>query len=696
VAARKIGFDGWVLDPDSGDLERAGTRTRLQEHPLQVLMELIESRGDVVTRERLISRLWPKGVVDFDTGLNTAIRKLRVALGDTADTPRYIETLPRRGYRFLAALDTRPAPPSSHAPGLATPSLPVDAPAGSGDDWPASALKATTAPHPFAITSAQVRRSGIGLFVVVTLALAYFLADKFWLSRRVATDSRITAATTAAGDKSIAVLPFVDMSETKDQEYFSDGMSEELINLLAKLPDLRVPARTSAFYFKGKQVAVADIARALSVAYVLEGSVRTSGKAVRVSAQLIRADNGFHIWSETYDRQLDDIFKIQDEIANSVVLALIGSLHAEATPGSSLGNAKPLAGATVYPTPAARPVTGVALGETAGSSIVGLGLTQNSDAYTSYLQARSWYQRGTKDDPASGKTDYEAAARYLKQALRADPSFAAAWAEVAKVRVRQVMAGALTAREASEEAHHSAERALALNPQLAAVYVSIGSVYWVFDWNWQAAETAFKKAIELEPGNADAFRWAARAASTLGHFDEALIRVRKAIDLDPLEVLNYKMLGDVYYRTGRYEESEGAWSTGRALNPAYLRGESSAHALTLLARGEAASGLAALARVKRSNWDNWYNAIAFFMLGRREESDTALARFEALEISDSAVDIAEIHASRGEVAQALDWLGRAYEQRDERLAFIKGDPFLRNLDGDARYGSFLRKMKLLE
>jgi TolB-like protein/tetratricopeptide (TPR) repeat protein len=555
-----------------------------------------------------------------------------------------------------------------------------------------------------AVTRAKVPRARwivVGAVVAVSLALAYFAVEKMWLPRRIAEEKPAAAAVSAAvpaplaiPEKSVAVLPFVDMSEKKDQEYFSDGMSEELISLLAKLSDLRVPARTSAFYFKGKQVAIADIARALSVAYVLEGSVRKSGKTLRVTAQLIRVNNGFHVWSETYDRQLDDIFKVQDEIANSVVLALVGSLHEDITAHSSNEFARPLTSATVSQPPVAPSVSSLAHEETVALPIAGHGLTQNSDAYTLYLQARSRFQRGTKDNPKTGKADYEAAAGYLKQALLLDPSFAAAWAEVAKIRVRQVMAHGLTIRQAREEAHHSAERALALDPRLAAVYMSIGSVYWAFDWNWLAAETEFNKAIELEPGNADGFRWAARAASTLGHFDEALIRVRKAIELDPLEVLNYKMLGDIYYRAGRYAQAETAWSTGRALNPSYFEEESSARALTLLARGEAKAALEARARSPRSNWDNWYRSIAYHALGRHVESDAALARFEKLEANDSAVDVPEIHSYRGELDQALTWLNRAYEQRDESLAFIKGDPFLRNLERDARYEAFLRKMRL--
>lgn len=280
--------------------------------------------------------------------------------------------------------------------------------------------------------------------------------------------------------------------------------------------------------------------------------------------------------------------------------------------------------------------------------------------------------------------------------MHLDPSFAAAWAEVANVLVRQAMSGATPLRQASEEARHAADRALTLDAQLPAAYLSSGSVEWLFNWNWLRAEAEFKKAIELEPGNADAYRWAARAATTLGHFDVALNLAAKSIELDPLEVLNYKQIGNVYFRTGRYPQAEAAWSTGRALNPAYVEEKSTARVLTLLAQGEAASALKAQARLPRSNWDNWCQAIAYHALGRQKESDASLARFVGTQTDDSAVEVAQIYAYRGEIAQALTWLNRAYERHDDSLPLIKGDPFLRNLEREPGYKAFLRKMNLPE
>jgi TolB-like protein/Flp pilus assembly protein TadD len=486
---------------------------------------------------------------------------------------------------------------------------------------------------------------------VVCLALAYFAVEKMWLPRRVAEQKPVAVVVPGTGpaspaipDKSVAVLPFVDMSEKKDQEYFSDGLSEELIDMLTRLQDLRVPARTSSFYFKGKQTTIADIARILSVAHVLEGSVRKSGNSLRITAQLIRVDNGYHEWSQTYDRKLDDIFKIQDEIANAVVSALKVSL---------LGGSAP---ATVG--------------------------TSNTGAYTLYLQARSIFQLGTK-------ASYETALEYLQKAIILDPTFAAAWADVAKVRVRQWDGGYLPLKQATDEARQAAKRALALDPQLSAAHLSMGRVHYMFDWDWLTSEADMKRAIELDPGNADAFRWAAFVVGTLGRFDEALALAQQAVSKDPLEPFNYIAIGALQYRTGRYAEADTTWRKARELNPEVM--SSYAIGMILLARGDAAAALAVFATSPEYNWGP---ALAYHALGRKAESDAALARLITLRADDSAMAIAEIFAYRGENERAFEWLDRAYRQHDSDLRGIKGNPLLKNLESDPRYNALLRKMKL--
>ena len=302
---REIRFDGWHVDFASGEISKDGRTQRLQDQPLQILDELTRQPGEVVTRETLIARLWPKGVVEFDTGLNTAVRKLRSALGDDADTPRYIETLPRKGYRFVAQIAPAPAPP------------PVVAPV-------ADPLADTGLNRRASDRRAPVKRLAWGfgsLFVALILAVvAWHMPGKLFQAE-------------AAKDvlPTIVVLPLVDMSIDQNEQSLCDGLTEELSNWLAHIPTLRVVARTSAFAFKGKNTDVRNIARQLEASHVLEGSLRRSGDQLRITTQLIEASTGLHIWSKSFDLPLGDIFMIEDTVSRSVAEALHLELSSDTT-----------------------------------------------------------------------------------------------------------------------------------------------------------------------------------------------------------------------------------------------------------------------------------------------------------------------------------------------------------------------------
>ena len=300
---REIRFDGWHVDFASGEISKDGHTHRLQDQPLQILDELTLHSGEVVTREQLIARLWPKGVVEFDTGLNTAVRKLRIALGDDADTPRYIETLPRKGYRFVATLD-RPAPPAS---------VPVTSAVESGE--PASGRRASD-------RRAPLRRLAWGFGSLVAAAalsvIAWNMPGKLF-----------SAAVPAVALPTIVVLPLVDMSVQQNEQALCDGLTEEMSNWLAHIPTLRVVARTSAFAFKGLNTDVREIGRQLGATHVLEGSLRRSGNQLRITTQLIETATGLHIWSNSYDLPLGDIFLIEDAVSRSVAEALHLTLAAD-------------------------------------------------------------------------------------------------------------------------------------------------------------------------------------------------------------------------------------------------------------------------------------------------------------------------------------------------------------------------------
>jgi TolB-like protein/Flp pilus assembly protein TadD len=489
------------------------------------------------------------------------------------------------------------------------------------------------------------KRIVLTVAVVIGIAVAVALSLHFWPSNH--SDAKAPAAATIA-DKSIAVLPFVDMSEKKDQEFFADGMAEEIIDLLARSPDLRVPARTSSFYFKGRQTTIADIAKTLGVEHVLEGSVRKSGKMLRVTVQLIRVDSGYHVWSQTYDRKLDDIFKVQDEIANTVVKELKASLSQ-----NDLLRAPP---------------------------------TQNSDAYTLYLEAKSLFRRG---EPG----DYQSAYEHLQQALILDPHFANAWSEIAWIRVRQLRLDLIPFPQANREAHAAIEKALQFAPNLAEAHLTKGRILYVMDWDWLQAESEINRAIALDPGMADSYQWAGMVQETLGNPKEAMRLYKQVSTRDPLAPHAYSLSAQLYFRVGNWVDAEKDWARAHALLPSMYGDEYIAR--IDLARGRPEAALTSLGN-GTSSYRKYLRARVYSTLGRKADADAELARLEHSGADSASYNIAVLHAVRGEISDAFKWLDLAYERHDLDMTLMKGDPDLKVLEGDPRYKAFLKKMKLPE
>ena len=479
----------------------------------------------------------------------------------------------------------------------------------------------------------------------------------------------VIPAAARSSSKSVAVLPFLDMSEKKDQEYFSDGLSEELINLLTKIPDMRVPARTSSFYFKGKSEDIRTIAKMLMVTHVLEGSVRKSGDQLRVTAQLVRADNGYHLWSETYDRRLDDVFKVQDDIAAAVVKALKVSL---------LG---------------------------AGASHIAP--TANSEAYTLYLQAESLAKRNSSADSLRAHDN-------LNRALSLDPRFALAWAALAELYTNDSVAWgkiflpdggpeqnldlaaanfALGSNRVSAAAREAGARALALNSDVAEIHRVMARVLWWFEFQWDAADAELKKARALDPGSARIAEQSAQLAITTGRLSEALVHAELAATLDPLGTV-YWEIGGAYHRLGALDQAAAAYRRLIELHPTKA-GAHFRYGLVLLSKCEPQ---AALEEIERD--ELWYREagvpLALDALGRHSEADGALAIAERNWASGMAYQISYVYAARGDVDRALSWLERAYRQRDAGLLAITHDPMLKRLEGNPRFRAILRDLKLQE
>jgi TolB-like protein/Flp pilus assembly protein TadD len=489
--------------------------------------------------------------------------------------------------------------------------------------------------------------------VIVVSVVGYYAFT--WSSHETKAPIRpepTSAATSAIPDKSIAVLPFVDMSEKHDQGYFADGMAEEVIDLLARVPDLRVPARTSSFYFKGKPAKIPDIARELSVANVLEGSIRASGNRLRVTAQLIRADTGFHLWSQTYDRDMHDVFSVQDDIANAVVQALQITLM-----GGPLTRRE--------------------------------GGTQNLEAYQLYLRALA-------NSQSNSRPELEEARGYLDQAITLDPEFALAWTAQALNIIELAWARVLPPDEAFERGRQLAQHALELTPGLASGHEVLGYVYRTHDWNWAAAQEEAKRALDSNPHYPPALQLAGQIATTLGRWDEAERYMRAALDQDPLNSYVVWNLATTLYRAGRFGDAESWYERVIQKAPKFEW----AHeylAKTLLADGKADLALAHIQQEPSEGERLDILPMALHAVGRESEASTALESLVQKFGDTDAYWIAMNYAYRNDRARALQWLNRAYEQKEIKLAIeIVGESLFRNVADDPAYKGLLRKMNLPE
>ncbi len=461
---------------------------------------------------------------------------------------------------------------------------------------------------------------------------------------------------------SIAVLPFVNRSASPDDEYFSDGLADELLNVLSKINGLRVIARTSAFRFKGTKEDVSTIGRKLNVATLLDGSVRKAGNRIRVSVQLVRVSDSSHLWSETYDRTLEDIFAVQDDIAQSVVKELRSAFLGE-QPGSD--------------------ATSAAKAEVA-QAVKGRGT--DPEAHRLFLVARHLLDRYT---PA----DTEKAIGYLKETVARDPHYALAWAELGVAYEGEADRGWAPLAEGYARAREAINRALVLDPDLPEGHAYLGSIQMNGDFDFRGAEASFARAVELAPGNPKVLRAAGVLAYTLGRFERASDLLRRSVEQDPLSAASYHNLGFALHSSDRFAEADTAFRKALELGPQRSLTRATL-SLTVLAQGRGEEALAEAAREPEEWARFWALAIVHHALGRQAESDAELDVLIAQFAQDSAFQIAEVHGARGEVDRAFEWLERSYAQRDPGLAYVKASPRLRSLHGDPRWGGFLKKMGL--
>jgi adenylate cyclase len=514
----------------------------------------------------------------------------------------------------------------------------------------------TSAPtSPVSLRQAWWSTAGVwGAGAMLTVALTYFVADRVWLSKRSASAATTTVnagpqpATTT--DKSIAVLPFVDLSEKHDQEYFADGLSEQILNLLASIPNLKVIGRSSSFQFKGHNEDLRSIGEKLGAAYVLEGSVRRAGDRVRVTAQLINARDGVQIWSNTYERPFGDVLKLQDELAAGVARAL------ELTVRSDTLHAR-------------------------GS--------RNSEAYDFYL-------RGLYSHEGYNGEAFKTAANYFQQALDLDPDFADAAAELGRMSLFEAEFGYAPAAPTYERARRMLETAIRLDPTSGTAHAWLGYIHMSYRWDWGSATAEMLEALRLAPREPIVQFSAARLAMALGHWDQAIGLLTAASARDPLFAALYNSLSEIYLRTDRLPDAEAAERRVLELSPTYSSAPYNL-AKVLLAQGRPADALALITSRQQNTSDRpTALAVIYHALGRKVDSDAQLAVLVRQYQNDQALQIADVFAFRGEADEAFHWIDRANRQRDDGLYLIKVDPLLKNIEADPRYKAFLRKMNLPE
>ncbi len=493
------------------------------------------------------------------------------------------------------------------------------------------------------ITAAPAsKRWAAGLLALV--GVTALLAGVWYVGRQ---STPAAGADGAAGpvSESIAVLPFVNMSDDASNEYFSDGISEELLNLLAKIPELQVAARTSSFSFKDQNLEIPEIAERLNVAHVLEGSVRKAGNEVRITAQLIRADDGFHVWSETWDRTLDDIFVIQDEIAADVVAQLKVTLLGEAP--------------TVEET--------------------------DPEAYAQYLQARHLSRLGTAEG-------YEQSIALYEQALAIDPNFAAAWAGLAGVYSSQTASygeqgfdvGFGLAREA-------VNRALAIDPEYAPAYAILGRIALLYDGDLAAAALHLERALVLEPTNPDIIGRAALLALDLGRLDEAIALGEDAVARDPVNSTGHVWLGHSYLWAGQLDEAIASSRTALTLSPGFSWAQYNI-GVALLEKGEPDAALAAMQQASSAALRLIGLALAYHALGQAAESDAALTELIEEHEQGWTYNVAYVLAYRGEADRCFEWLDKAVQYKDAGLSQIVVDNLFANIHDDPRWLPFLESI----
>jgi TolB-like protein/DNA-binding winged helix-turn-helix (wHTH) protein len=625
-------FGQFMLDPRRRTLSRADSPVSLTPKAFDVLLFLAQNPNRLVTKEELLEAVWGDTFVE-EGNLTQYISHLRKALGDNSEDSRLIVTIARKGYQFTEDVTVAEAAETVRQAAVPTPTA-------------GSSSQDTHAVRESSANAAIPKPPKRWRYVAALAAFTVILAAVGYASRR-----HFAGMTPAKSQKiMLAVLPFENLTGDPNKEYLADGMTEETISQLARLDpeQLGVIARTSVMGYKHKDERLDQIGRDLSVQYVLENSLRENGNQIRLTAQLIQVKYQTHLWSQDYDYPEKDVLNVEDEVAESVARQI--QLRLTSQQQADLERPRPV----------------------------------NPEAFDAYLQGYYFFQRRTAKD-------VDMAARYYERATQLDPSYALAWVGLSRARYWQANAGVVPVGEGQWLAREAVERALVLNPNLAAAHAQMGRLKRQVDFDWIGANASVQRAIALEPGNLENVELAASSAAYLGRFDQALQLGRRATDLDPLNANTWENLAEIEFYNGQLDKAAADCKKALDLNPDVAAGRLYLSQIYTV-QGRPQDGLPEIERVRPESLRGALYAIAYYALGRKKESEDALRELIAKHHASDAYGIAAVYGFRNQSDEAFEWLDRAYAQRDGGLIETKVDPRLKNLHNDPRYAAFLKKL----
>ena len=592
-------FGTFTLDSRTGELSGNGTKTRLRDQTLQLLLALLEKPGELLTREDLIHRLWPAGTfVDFERGLNKIVLSLREALGDSAENPQFVETLPRKGYRFIAPIVY---------------DQPENSPA--------------TAPNPPRTFRAGYWIAAMFMLAVFGIVLATSMG---WMTHRSRQSSQISA---------LAVIPLENLSHDPEQEYFADGMTDELITDLAKMVTARMASRTSVMRYKGTKKSVREIGSELGVDAIVEGTVTRSGDRVRITAQLIQTSTDMHLWAETYERDASEVLSLQRQVATDIASRV---------------------SSVVKPLDQPRRVS--------------------PDAYGHYLKGRDSFYRYTDQG-------WQQAIEHFNRAVEVDPDFAPAYSGLADAYLVAGAYGAIPAQEALTQGKAAAAKALSLDNKLASAHYALATAYTWYDWNWVDAEKEFRLGLALNPNDALGRNWHGGYLSVMGRHEEAIDEHERARELDPLSLIVNANLARSYYWARRYDEAIAQAKATLQLDPKFgvalfwLEG-------SLRHKGmfkEAVALRQAVATPERANRiAQKFKAKGFSSLLREGG--------EGFKNAGTLVEAARCYAAISDKETAIALLEECYQRRCSSMVTLKAEPDFDGLRSDPRFQELVRRI----